>query len=146
MKDSFSMKEIMELIFTFGASLSHGYWKFEIEKCPEAQKFINAGYACISEEEPELYIINSDGDTVLHEYIEKISREFISFMRKQMNRTCLVEDAVRWFNENYDLNDVELSEEICRYICTNLHNYGYKIDNGYSSKTGSKYILRKIFS
>ena len=64
-KDSFSMKEIMELIFTFGASLSHGYWKFEIEKYPEAQKFINAGYACISEEEPDLYIINSDGDTVL---------------------------------------------------------------------------------
>lgn len=139
------MKEIIELILAFyGSGLSHGYWKFEVEKEPEAQKFISAGYTCPSEENLDLYVLNSDGEKILHEYIEKISYEFISFMRMRMNRTCLVEDAVRWFNENYDLNDAKLSEEICRYICTNLHNYGYKIDNGYSSKTGSKYILRKM--
>ena len=76
MNDNFTMKEAVELILGFCKD-PHGYWKSEIEESPEAKKFIEAGYTCFSEDNPDLYVLNSNGEVALHEYIEKISKEFI---------------------------------------------------------------------
>lgn len=143
MNDNFTMKEAVELILGVCKD-PQGYWKSEIEESPEAKKFIEAGYTCFSEDNPDLYVLNSNGEVALHEYIEEISKEFIEFMQKQMNMRCPVDEVVEWFNQKYNLEDMKLSDEISRYICSNLHNYGYTIADSHSSRSGSKYTLQKM--
>ena len=142
MNNMFTMEEAINLILNF-YTFTQGYWKEEVKEYPEACKFIEAGFAKIDDECPNLYKMNDEGELLLHSYIKKISEQFIVFMCKN-GLDVSEEKAMFWFMETYALSDAELAKEISYYICGNLHNYGYKTFKYHSSKKGYGYMAQKI--
>lgn len=142
MNEMFTMEEAINLILNF-YTFTQGYWKEEIKGCPEACKFIEAGFTKMDGQYPDLYKMNNEGEKVLHSYIKKISEQFIVFICKN-GLDVSEEKATHWFRETYELSDVELAKEICYYICGNLHNYGYKTCKYHSNKKGIGYMAQKI--
>ena len=142
MNNMFTMEEAINLILNF-YTFTQGYQKEEVKECLEACKFIEAGFAKLDEEYPDLYKMNDEGEWLLHSYIKKISEQFIVFLCKN-GLDVLEEKATLWFMESYELSDVELAKEICSYICDNLHNYGYKTFKYHSLKKGYVYMVQKI--
>lgn len=140
MINEFTMNEAVELILNFYYE-PLGYWEHEIKDCPEAQKFISAGYTCIDEKYDDLYTLNKKGENLLHEYIKEISQDFIKFMCNK-GLICDKDAAINWFNETYKLNDIKLSDEIYCYICRNLYHYGFKATH--FRKKGKPCILVKM--
>ena len=93
----FTDKEAVELILGF-YTFTLGFREDELEKVPEAKRFVEMGYAKKDEECDDLYILAENGKQVLHEYIKNISERFIAYMRTK-NFELSFEDIKRWFKD-----------------------------------------------
>lgn len=125
--DEFTMEELVELIINF-YNQPIGYSREERD-CTELEKFISRNY-CSYNSETQKYVINEEGRNFLHKYIENFTNEFVKLIKKE--RLIIIDDAVEWFQKKYQLQDEELAEEICNYICFNAKIYGYKISKACS--------------
>lgn len=139
---NFSMIEIIKLITRLYMPLS-GYWIDEIKENAEAYKFAEAGYMSLNDEYKDKYIINSKGKEYLHPYIERISNNFITFMKKHQ-MSCSTEEIINWYAEKYSLDDVEIAKDIAEYICTNLETYNYRATPFHSSRQGNGYQIENL--
>ena len=138
----FTDREAVELILEF-YTCTLGGWNDELDKAPEAKRFVDMGYTCFDDEYPDLHRANKRGDELLHEYIKKISDNFIENIK--MNGLEQKRDNVnKWFYDNLNLETMEDAEEISEYICRNLYHYGYKLNKCYSTKKGNFYLFEKL--
>lgn len=138
----FSSSEAVELIlgcYTF----TLGFWEDELDRIPEARKFVELGLTQPNEEYPDLQEPNEMGQELLHEYIKLFSNDFIDFI----NKTSLEQkhdDVAKWFMNNLNLETMEDAKEISEYICGNLYHYGYKLHKCCSRRKGRYYLFEKI--
>lgn len=121
----FTYKEAINMISGF-YTFTLGFWEFDLEQYPEVKRFIEKGYAEKDKNYEELYVLNDDGEKVLHEFIEDISKRFIEYM-KGKNGKVAREDIFKWFQDEFELDTIEDGEDIAQYICGNLRHYGYRI-------------------
>ena len=138
----FTYKEAVELILGFYTYTS-GFWEDELEKVPEAKRFVEMGYAKKDEEYNDLYVLAENGEQSLHEYIKNISESFISYMKTKGFESSF-KDTERWFKDELGLDTDEDGEFIAWYICGNLRHYGYRVGKCYSRHKGEFYQLERI--
>lgn len=138
----FTDKEAVELILGF-YTFTLGFWVDELDRIPEAKKFVDLGLTCPDEDYPELKKPNEQGYELLHEYIKKMSDDFIKNI--ETNGIEQKQDDVnKWFLDNLKLNTIEDAEDIASYICGNLYHYGYKTHKCNSLRKGKFYWFEKI--
>lgn len=142
MKREYSGQEIISLILNF-YTFTQGYWVDEIELYTEIKKFKEDGYTCYDEHYSGLIKPTKEGYNFLHCKIEDISKKYISFMMKN-SMVCSKEKVAEWFMEEFDLEDLEIGEEIARYITCNLYHYGYKVYSSSSRRKGELYNIIKM--
>lgn len=140
----FTYKEAINMISGF-YTFTQGFWEFDLEPFPEVKRFIEMGYAEKDEEYEELYVLNDDGENVLHEYIKNISERFIEYMKVNGNEISLG-NAFKWFADEFKLDTVEDGEDIAQYIAGNLRHYGYRIRKCHSTKKGSFYEMEPVIA
>ena len=121
----FNESEAICLILEF-YTYTRGYWKFNVSEYPEAVKFINAGYAEL-DDSSEKYVLNTDGASLLHSFIEKITIEFINYLKKNGNDSTFGE-IEEWYQNRYQFSDVGIASGIREYIAINAINYGFKVE------------------
>ncbi len=136
MSTDFTIQEKIELIIDL--FYSYGYNAETIDDFPFAKKFIDAGYADLNEN--NVYVKNNRGADYLHDTIEMISKDLITFMKKN-GYSMPLDDMAPWFIENYCLSNIDVGELLMEYIHKNLHVYGYNV---YPSRKKGKYILEKV--
>lgn len=129
--------EAINLILSFYC-FPLGYRICAVDDHPEARRFIDAGYACLSGEHGDLFVPNDKGSYVLHSYIERISREFINFLEDR-GMELPIDEAADWFTKTYGLTDIETGRDICEYIRLNLVSYGYEVHECHSRESGFFY-------
>ena len=120
-----------------------GYWPDEISEDPVVYKFAKENLISLDEEYGEKYVINNAGRDVLYPYIERFSREFISFMERD-NKPCPISDIANWYFETYELDDSESGAELAEYICFNLPAYGYRAIKSYKTEEKYRYEIQKL--
>ena len=138
----FTYKEAIELISGFYTGLT-GYWEEDLERTPEAKRFVEMGLTKRDEEYSDLHKASEAGYELLHEYIKNISNDFIQYMKLRGLEMPYAETS-KWFKEKFSLETEEDGEYIADYICRNLGNYGYKAEVYISRKKGKFYRLEKI--
>lgn len=138
----FTYKEAVELILGF-YTYTLGFWEDELEKVPEAKRFIEMGYAKKDAEYDDLYVLAEKGEQILHKYIKNISEKFIAYM-KVKNFESSFKDTERWFKNEWGLDTDEDGRDIAWYICGNLRHYGYRVGKCYSSHKGEFYQIERI--
>ena len=137
-----TLKQAINIIAKFYLPLG-GVWKNDPIEKDEIYRFISAGYASLDDEYCEKYVLNDVGRAFMHPYIQQISEQFIAFLHSNCSE-CSHIKAYEWFNSFFHLDDLELAEDICTYICMNLDRYDHKVLDCYSSRKGKFYCLKKI--
>lgn len=138
----FTINEAIHIIVRFYLPLG-GVWKNEPIEKGEIYRFISAGYASLDDEYGEKYILNGAGRDLMHPYIQQISEQFIAFMHSNCSECSRIK-AYEWFDSYFRLDDMEIAEDICTYICMNLDRYGHKVLDCYNSRKGKFYCLKEI--
>lgn len=129
----FNNKEAINLIIIFYTD-PLGILEDEVDQYPEVKRFIELGLVEKDQEHSEYYIASKAGLELLHHYIQNISISFIKYMEsKGYKAPC--DDIEKWFKNEFDLETIEDAKDIAKYVCNNLHNYGY-----YYSKNSSHSI------
>lgn len=137
----FTYCEAVELILGF-YSFSSGFWEDEINKIPEARRFVDMGLTQADKDHADLQVLNKQGEELLHEYIKFISENFIKHMKERgFESDC--KEILKWFYQEYSLKSEDDAKEIANYICDNLYHYGYKVNKSYSRRKGEFYRLVK---
>ena len=134
-------EEIVELILNF--SVFESYDKETVEEFPEVQKLIEQKYVEIEEGH---YKLNDAGRMYLSGYIKEFVDDFIEYMRVN-NFTCTKAEGVKWFDEKYEMNDMELSKEMFEYICVIMQketSSKYKLERYCNRRKGKFYKLVEI--
>ena len=136
-----TMNEAIQLILDF-YYISQRYWReFPIED-PLVCHFIKEGYAALGEERPQKYVLSKKGGDLLHTYIQKISTDFIEFIKKNQ-LSCSDTNATLWFSNSYSL-DTETAENLYDYIAKNLKAYGYEGEKIHQLENGCGYQFKKV--
>ena len=136
-----TMNEAIQLILGFRC-VPVGYWKDIPIEDPLVCQFIKEGYATLDAEHQEKYVLSDKGADFLHTYIERISTNFIEYLKK--NRLCCFDsEGICWFSENYPL-DNETAESLYDYITYNLEVYGYKRQKFHQTEGGWGYDFEKL--
>lgn len=134
-------KEIIQIILD--NMVSGRYEEKALSEYPEAQRMIELNYM---EKNGEYYEVNSDGKNYLSQYICGFLDEFIGYVcEKEFENKD--KQIIQWFDEKYEIDDLELSEEMIEYIC-NLMMYktynGYKMEKYYKKEQRWFYKLKKV--
>lgn len=140
-QSSFSFKEAIHLILGFYTG-SHGFWEEDLTEFPEAKLFINKGFCRKDEKYNDFYVLSNKGEEKLTEYILGISERFIEYMKTNNFKQSWA-DIENWFKDTFELDNIDDGANISRYICANLHRYGYISQNGYSKSLGQFCYLKK---
>ena len=136
-----TMNEAIRLILDF-YYISQRYWKELPIEDPLVCNFIKEGYAVLGEEQPQKYVLSKKGGDLLHTYIQKVSIDFIEFIKK--NQLCCYDvNAISWFADNYGI-DAEMAECLYDYISKNLTAYGYEHEEFHQSKIGYGRQFKKM--
>lgn len=137
-----TMAEAIDSVFTF--CYGRGCWESTLDDHPEAKKFIEANCTERDAEYGDLIILNAKGVEELRSYLEKISLEFIGFLKKKGR--CPRIEAFEWFGKTYGLKDIEVAEDICEYILRRrfLENHGYKAVEYHDGRMGRYFELERL--
>lgn len=138
----FTYKEAVELILGFYGPIG-GFWENELERNPEAKRFVEMGYTKKDEDYNDLYVSSESGEQLLHEYIKNISESFITYMKSKGFESSF-EDTERWFKDELGLETDEDGKDIALFIFRNLSHYGYTVGKSFSSRKGHFYQLDRI--
>lgn len=86
----FTDKEAVELILGF-YTFTLGFWVDELDRIPEAKKFVDLGLTCPDEDYPELKKPNEQGYELLHEYIKKCQMILLRTLKQmELNKSRMM--------------------------------------------------------
>lgn len=136
MDSVFHNDEIITLILGFYTD-TKGYWKITLSEHHEVEKFIKLKYAEL-DETFEKYVLNSKGEQFLHNHIEQITKDLISYININDNMRE-IDDISTWFAQKFNLNNTETIQRISQYIINNSINYGYELTKIHLNNKGFFY-------
>ena len=117
-----TQQEAIQLIIDFLAPL-HGFWEDMPIDDPLIEQFISLEYTELDESKGK-YEINEKGVDKLYPYIEKITKEFIGYI-KPKSFSCFNEEAIEWFAGTYEI-DRETADSLYDYTTLVIEKFGYK--------------------
>ena len=117
-----TQQEAIQLIIDFLAPL-HGFWEDMPIDDPIIEQFISLEYAELDESKGK-YEINKKGVDKLYPYIEKITKDFIAYI-KPKSLSCFNEEAIEWFSYTYKI-DRGIADSLYDYTTLVIEKFGYE--------------------